>query len=166
MDHETDDESTSWDRFTPEEYGFDPDDLEEFIRTSQYCFMARLRQDGHPVGAYYGVDHENGESYVITNTFRKAYAAIKRDPRITVVFAKPDLGEVTIIGHGEIIDDYVLVRAFFTRKAPLNARVRSGEWTEEQFMKMACSKNRRLIRVVREKVFSLEMAKLPWSDED
>ena len=33
-------------------------------------------------------------------------------------------------------------------------------------MKMACSKNWRLIRVVRERVFSLDMAKLPWSDEE
>jgi hypothetical protein len=31
---------------------------------------------------------------------------------------------------------------------------------------MACSRNRRLIRVVREKVFSLDMSKLPWSDDD
>jgi hypothetical protein len=160
------DGSTSWDRYTPEQYGFDPHVIEEFIATSQHCFMARLRQDGHPVGAYYGCSHEDGESYVVTNVFRKAYAAIKRDPRITVVFAKHDIGEVSIIGRGEIIDDYDLVRGFFLRRAHTNARVASGEWTTEQFMKMACSTNRRLIRVIREKVFSLDMSKLPWSDDD
>jgi hypothetical protein len=75
-------------------------------------------------------------------------------------------GEVSIIGRGEIIDDYDLVHSFFLRRAHTNARVASGEWTTEQFMKMACSTNRRLIRVVREKVFSLDMTKLPWSDDD
>ena len=161
-----DDKPTSWDKFTPGQYDFDPDAVEEFIASSTHCFMARLRRDGHPVGVYNACSHENGETYVITNVFREAYTAIKRDPRITVVFAKHDIGEVTIIGRGEIIDDYDLVRSFFSRRAPENARVASGEWTVEQFMKMACSKNRRLIRVIREKVFSLDMAKLPWSDED
>jgi uncharacterized pyridoxamine 5'-phosphate oxidase family protein len=160
------DDATSWDKNTPGLFDFDPDVLEEFIATSDYCFMARLRRDGHPVGVYNACSHENGETYVITNVYRQAYAAIKRDPRITVVFAKHDIGEVTIIGRGEIVDDYDLVRAFFLRRAPENTRVKSGEWTIDQFMAMACSKNRRLIRVIREKVFSIDMSKLPWSDDD
>jgi hypothetical protein len=160
------DEETAWDNSSTGQYGFDPDAVEEFIASSTHCFMARLRRDGQPVGVYNACSHQDGETYVITNVFRQAYAAIKRDPRITVVFAKHDIGEVTIIGRGEIIDDYDLVHAFFVRRAHQNARVASGEWTVEQFMKMACSKNRRLIRVVREKVFSLEMAKLPWSDDE
>lgn len=159
---------TSWDTATttPEKFGFSPEAIEEFIATSPYCFWARLRKDGHPVGVYCGCAYENGDLYLISNVYRHAYAAVKRDPRITVVLAKNDIGEVTIIGRGEPIDDYDLVRKFFLRIAPRNPRVKSGEWTVDQFMKMACSNNRRLIRVIRERVLSLDLAKLPWSDED
>jgi uncharacterized pyridoxamine 5'-phosphate oxidase family protein len=160
------DEETAWDNSSAGQYGFDPDALEAFIATSDYCFMARLRRDGHPVGVYNACSHENGETYVISNVFRQAYSAIKHDPRITVVFSKHNLGEVTIIGRGELVDDYELVHSFFLRRAHQNARVESGEWTVDQFMQMACSKNRRLIRVVREKVFSLDMAKLPWDNDN
>ena len=92
------DEPTSWDLYTSEKFGFDPDATEEFIATSQHCFMARLRTDGHPVGAYYGCSYEDGEIYVVSNVYRKAYAAIKRDPRITVVFAKHDIGKADSVG--------------------------------------------------------------------
>jgi uncharacterized pyridoxamine 5'-phosphate oxidase family protein len=160
------DEATSWDHHSADAYGFDPDALEEFIATSTHCFMARLRKDGHPVGAYYGCAYDEGDIYVVSNVFRKAYEAIKRDDRITVVFAKHNIGEVSIIGRGEIIDDYELVRKFFLKMAPNNFRVVSGDWTVDQFMKMACTKNRRLIKVHRERVFSAEMAKLPFSDDD
>ena len=158
-------EPTSWDMSTPENYGFDPEATEEFIATSGHCFMARLRKDGHPVGAYYGAAYDDGVAYVVSNVYREAYKAIKRDPRITVVYAKHDIGEVTIIGHGEIIDDYELIRELFLRRAHTNARVAAGEWTVEQFMNMACTPNRRLVKVHREKVFSLDMAKLPYSDD-
>ena len=157
---------TSWDLYTPEKYGFDADQLERFVTSSEYCFMARLRRDGHPIGAYYGVFHKAGQSFVTTNVFRKAYEAVKRDPRITVVFAKHNVGEVTIIGRGEIVDDRPLTEQFFLEKAPTNFRVASGEWTVEQFMRTACSENRRLIRVVAERIVSSDLMKLPLNDED
>src|SRR5260370_29637200 len=50
--------------------------------------------------------------------------------------AKHDIGEVSIIGRGEIIDDYDLVHSFFLRRAHTNARVASGEWTTDKLMKM------------------------------
>ena len=154
-----------WDLYTPEEYGFDPDELREVVESSGYCFMARLRRDGHPVGAYYGAYHKDGFVYIPTNVYRQAYKAIKRDPRISVVFAKHDVGEVTIIGHGEIIDDRELVESFFRERAPRNARVASGEWTVEQFMRFACSENRKLIKVIPQRVISIDMRKLPWDAE-
>ena len=159
--------ATSWDTATTdmEKFGFDAAAIEEFIATSAFCFWARLRKDGHPVGVYCGCAVDNGDLYLISNVYRHAYAAIKRDPRITVVLAKHEIGEVTIIGRGEPVDDYELVRKFFLRLAPNAQWVREGKMTVDQFMKISCSTSRRLIRVVREKVLSLDMSKLPLSDE-
>jgi len=36
----------------------------------------------------------------------------------------------------------------------------------EQFMRTACSENRRLIRVVAERIVSSDLMKLPLNDED
>jgi len=166
MIEETTEEPTDWDTapLKQEQFGFDAAAVEDFLATSSHCFWARLAKDGRPIGTYGGCAYHDGELYLVSNVFRKAYAAIKRDPRITVVLSKHDIGQVTIIGRAEPIDDYEMVRRFFLRYAPKNSIVKSGQWTVDEFMAIACTRNRRLIRVVRDRVLSLDMSKLSRSD--
>lgn len=149
---------SDWD--TVGEFAIEDDELLPFIAQAPTCVLTRLRSDGHPIGAVYGFGVVDGEVYVTSNVHRAAYRALQRDPRVSVVFDTPDVGMVTLIGEVEIIDDWDFIQEFYRRKAPSFFRVRSGEWTEDDYLRMACTKNRRLLRVEVEKTFSLDLRKL------
>ena len=151
--------SSKWDEPDAAALSVDDDRILEVIETADSCVLIRLRKDGHPVGAVVSHDVLDGEIYAVTNVFRAAHNALLRDPRCSAVFDKPNIASVTVIGRGEIVDDPGVLERFYGKYAKRRHFVTSGEFTEEEWLARAFTSNRRLVRVVPEKILSLDLAK-------
>ena len=151
--------TNEWD--IPYTYGFRDDELIAAIRSSSTCVFIRNRSDGHPVGAVVGFRVIGDEIYTITNVLRAGYRSVRRDPRVCVVFDNPGHGAITIIGRAEIVEDMEFIRNAYRQGAAEHYLVKQGRLTTEQYLEMALTQNRRLLHIVQEKVFSLDLSKLP-----
>jgi general stress protein 26 len=154
---------TEWD--TPYTYGYSAEELLAAIAASPSCVFIRTRKDGHPIGAVVGFRVVDGEIYTITNTFRDGYRAVLRDPRVSVVFDNPGVGGITVIGRAEVVDDRDFIERAYRQGAENHYLVTSGRQTVAQYLQMAVTPNRRLLHIVREKVLSLDLRKLPMQSE-
>lgn len=153
---------TEWD--TPYGYGFDKDEVLEFINACPTCVIVRTRRDGHPVGYVVGHGVVDGEIYTITNTFRATHRELLRDPRCSAVFDTHTVGSVTVIGRAEIVDsDQAILRRISLEKSASHPIVTQGMMTLEKFVEMALTPNRRLVHIIPEKFSSLDLRKLPKS---
>jgi hypothetical protein len=103
----------------------------------------------------------DGEIYTITNLYRAAYKNVLRDARVCAVFDKPGVASVTVIGRGEIVDDPDTLERFYRKHALGHYMVTSGRVTEDQYLELAFTPNRRLVHIVPEKIFSQDLRKLP-----
>jgi general stress protein 26 len=154
---------TEWD--TPYTYGYNEEELLAAVAASPSCVFIRNRKDGHPIGAVVGFRVVDGEIYTITNTFRDGYRAVLRDPRVCVVFDNPGVGGITVIGRAEVVDDPDFIERAYRQGAENHYFVTSGRQTVEQYIRMAVTPNRRLLHIVREKVLSLDLLRLPMESE-
>jgi general stress protein 26 len=132
----------------------------DVIDNADTCVFVRLRGDGHPVGAVVGHAVLDGQIYTLTNLFRAAYRSVQRDDRVCAVFDRPQIASVTVIGRSEIIDDPAMVDRFFTSRAPRSWLVQTGKMTVDEFLGVANTSNRRLIRIHPEKFFSSDQRTL------
>jgi hypothetical protein len=151
-------ERSSWDN-RPRD-AMSHDEMIEIIADARTAVFVRLRGDGHPVGAVVGSAVVDGEIYTITNLFRAAYKNVQRDARCCAVFDIPDVASVTVIGHAEIVEDPRMLQRVFESRASRNALVKRGQLTEEDFMALANTPNRRLFRIVPERFFSSDQRTL------
>jgi hypothetical protein len=150
----------AWDRA---EHPVDPDEVLDVIQRATTCVFIRLRQDGHPVGAVVGHNVLDGQIYTITNVLRAAYRAVQRDDRVCAVFDLPAVASVTVIGRGEIVDDRDILERFYRKHAQGHYMVTSGRTTEDEYLRLAFTPNRRLVHLTPEKIFSSDLRKLPTS---
>jgi hypothetical protein len=151
--------ASPWDK--PDAHTVDDDKLLETIETSPTCVFIRLRRDGHPVGAVVGHNVLDGEIYTITNVFRIAYKNVQRDDRVCAVFDNPGVTSVTVIGRGELIDDPETLTRFYRKHAQGHYMVTSGRTTEDEYLRLAFTPNRRLVHIIPERIFSQDLRKLP-----
>lgn len=132
----------------------------EIVVDATTAVFTRLRRDGHPVSAV--VSHEviDGVIYTCSNVFRVAYRNIVRDPRCCVAFDIPYVASVSVIGHAEIIDDLAMVRRFFDAHAPKAPLVVNDGLSIEEYIAVSFTPNRRLFRIVPERMFGSNMRTL------
>ncbi len=149
-----------WDNLAGTE--FLPDEILPFIQSCKTCVLVRTRKDGHPVGAVVGFDVRDGEIYLITDVYRAAHSALRRDPRCSAVFDDPARGSVTVIGRGDLVDNQDFLRQFFWDRAAWSAELRTGgRMTAEEFFEMSFTPNRRLIHITPEKYITINLERLP-----
>lgn len=126
-------------------------DIHHIIANNETCVLTRLRKDGHPIGAVVGGGLLDGEIYTCTNLFRAALRAVQRDERVCAVFDIPHIGSVSVIGRAEVIDDHDTMARFFAMRSHRAWVVRHGKVTPEEYIAMAFTPNRRLLRIVPDK---------------
>ena len=155
-------EAQGWDNLAGTEIL--PDDILPFIESCEdkTCVLIRTRKDGHPIGAVVGYGVQDGEIYLVTDLYRAAHSALRRDPRCSAVFDDPQRGSVTVIARAELIDDLDFIRQFFWDRSALSAQLRTGgQMTAEEFFNMSFTPNRRLIHIIPEKYITIDLTKLP-----
>lgn len=153
--------SSSWDK-PGDRVAVDDDEVLQIIERASTCVFVRSRRDGHPMGVVVGFGVLDGEVYTVTNVHRAAYRSLLRDPRCSAVFDVPGVASVTLVGRGEIVDDRATLDAFYASR-PTSSMVTSGRLTQEQWLRLAYTENRRLVRIIPEKVISADLRKLPDS---
>ncbi|MBV9659646.1 MAG: pyridoxamine 5'-phosphate oxidase family protein [Acidimicrobiales bacterium] len=151
-------EHSSWDNRPRDEMSHEA--MLEVIDGATTCVFIRLRGDGHPIGAVVGGGVIDGEIYTLTNLFRAAYRNVQHDDRCSAVFDQPQVASVTVIGRAEIVDDPAVLERFFRSRAPKSWLVTSGKLTEEEFLELAWTPNRRLFHIIPEKFFSSDQRTL------
>jgi hypothetical protein len=67
---------------------------------------------------------------------------------------------VTVIGHAQIVDDDAVIERWHRQKAPRATTVKSGAFTEEEFLERAWTPNRRLFQIVPEKFIGSDLRTL------
>jgi general stress protein 26 len=141
----------------------EPSEVLDVIEKAATCVFIRLRGDGHPIGAVVGHNVMDGEIYTITNLLRAAYRNVQQDDRVCAVFDIPGTASVTVIGRGEIVSDPDTLQRFYSKHAEGHYMVKSGRVTEEGYLALAFTPNRRLVHIVPEKIFSTDLRTLPTS---
>jgi general stress protein 26 len=148
----------AWDRA---EAPVDPDEILDVVQRAKTCVFVRLRRDGHPVGAVVGHNVLDGEIYTITNVLRAAYRSVLRDSRVCAVFDVPGEASVTVVGRGEVVEDPDVLGRFYHKHARGHYMVTSGRVTEDQYLELAFTPQRRLVHIIPETVFSTDLRALP-----
>jgi hypothetical protein len=153
-------------------YPFSDDKREELLSKAGECVFNWATKDGWPVGVVHAFVWHNGSGWITCGVHRHRVAAIRRDPRCSVVVsgvAAPNgpNGAITFKGRAIIHDDEETKQWFY----PALARgpyVRSGdgELTDEEeaaaqdFVRRLDSPLRVIIEIVPEKWIMLDSEKM------
>jgi len=87
-------------------YQLDEDETWELVTEGNGCMLSWVAEDGSPGGTYVKHAVLNGAAYMVVLDGDEAIPALRRDPRVSVVFDGGDgVGAVTIRGTVEFVDD-------------------------------------------------------------
>jgi hypothetical protein len=87
-------------------YGLDDDETWELITAGKGCTVSWVAEDGSPGGTYARHAVLNGAAYILLLDGDEAIPALRRDPRVSVVFDGGDgVGAVTVRGTVDFVDD-------------------------------------------------------------
>jgi hypothetical protein len=145
------------------QYGLDPEVLEKILAKQTECTFIWGPKTGWAVGVLMTFIWKDGSFWVSATSQRKRIAAIRRDPRVSVVVSShgTDLGPakgITAKGRAVIHDDQETKDWFFPRCAAANIPV-AGK-LQDAFAKMMDTERRLIIEVVPEKWITFDAAKM------
>jgi hypothetical protein len=145
------------------QYGLDPEVREEILRKQIECTFIWGPKDHWAVGVLMTYLWKDGSFWVSATSQRKRIAAIKRDPRVSVVVSShgTDLGPakgITAKGRAIIHDDQATKDWFYPACAAVNIPT-SGK-LQDAFAKMMDTERRLVIEVVPEKWITFDAAKM------
>lgn len=152
-------------------YPFTDDQREELLSKARECVFNWSTKDGWPVGVVHAFVWRDGRGWITCGGHRHRVAAIKRDPRCSVVVsgvAAPDgpNGAITFKGRAIIHDDEETKRWFYPALARGPYGAGGGKLTPEQetrakaFEERLDSPLRVIIEIVPEKWIMLDSDKM------
>lgn len=154
-------------------YPFNEEKREELLSKAGECVFNWSTKDGWPVGVVHAFVWRNGRGWITCGAHRHRVAAIRRDPRCSVVVsgvAAPNgpNGAITFKGRAIIHDDEETKRWFYPALAygPYTRAGREGEMTAaekaqaEAFVRRLDSPLRVVIEIVPEKWIMLDSDKM------
>jgi hypothetical protein len=145
------------------QYGLDPDVREEILCKQIECTFIWGPKDHWAVGVLMTYIWKDGSFWVSATSQRKRIAAIKRDPRVSVVVSSygTDLGPgkgITAKGRAILHDDQATKDWFYPACAAANIPT-SGK-LQDAFAMMLDTERRLVIEVVPEKWITFDAAKM------
>ena len=152
-------------------YPFSDDKREELLSKARECVFNWTTKDGWAVGVVHAFVWHEGRAWITCGVHRHRVAAIRRDPRCSVVIsgmAAPDgpNGAITIKGRAIIHDDEETKRWFYPALARGPYGRAGGALTEdeeaaaEDFVRRLDSPLRVVIEIVPEKWIMLDSDKM------
>ena len=152
-------------------YPFSDDKREELLSKARECVFNWTTKDGWAVGVVHAFVWHAGRAWITCGVHRHRVAAIRRDPRCSVVvsgIAAPDgpNGAITIKGRAIIHDDEETKRWFYPALARGPYGRAGGALTEdeeaaaEDFVRRLDSPLRVIIEIVPEKWIMLDSDKM------
>jgi len=154
-------------------YPFTDAQREELLSKASECVFNWSTRDGWPVGVVHAFVWRDGRGWITCGRHRHRVAAIRRDPRCSVVVsgvAAPNgpNGAITFKGRAIIHDDEETKRWFYPALAygPYTRAGREGEMTAEEkeaadaFVRRLDSPLRIVIEIVPEKWIMLDSDKM------
>jgi len=152
-------------------YPFTDSEREELLSKARECVFNWSTKDGWPVGVVHAFVWRDGRGWITCGAHRHRVAAIRRDPRCSVVVsgvAAPDgpNGAITFKGRAIIHDDEETKRWFYPALARGRYTGMVGELTPEQdaeataFEERLNSPLRVIIEIVPEKWIMLDSDKM------
>jgi hypothetical protein len=145
------------------EYGLDDDLLEEILRKQIECTFIWGPKDHWAVGVLMTYIWKDGRFWVSATSQRKRIAAIKRDPRVSVVVSShgTDLGPakgITAKGRAIVHEDRETLDWFLPACAAIN--IPTAGPLQDAFAKMMDTEKRVVIEIVPEKWITFDATKM------
>jgi hypothetical protein len=145
------------------EYGLDDDLLEEILRKQIECVFIWGPKDHWAVGVLMTYIWKDGRFWVSATSQRKRIAAVKRDPRVSVVVSShgTDLGPakgITAKGRAIVHEDRETLDWFLPACAAIN--IPTAGPLQDAFAKMMDTEKRVVIEVVPEKWITFDATKM------
>jgi hypothetical protein len=145
------------------QYGLDDDLLEEILSKQIECTFIWGPKTGWAVGVLMTYLWKDGRFWVSATSQRKRIAAIRRDPRVSIVVSShgTDLGPakgITAKGKAIIHDDQATKDWFFPACAAVN--IPTPGKLQDAFAKMMDTERRLIIEVVPEKWITFDATKM------
>lgn len=145
------------------EYTLDQDVLEEILRKQIECTFIWCPKDHWAVGVLMTYIWKDGSFWVSATRQRKRIAAIKRDPRVSIVVSShgTDLGPakgITAKGRAIIHDDQATKDWFYPACAAAN--IPTPGKLQDAFAQMMDTERRVVIEVVPEKWITFDATKM------
>ena len=152
-------------------YPFSEAQREELLSKARECVFNWVTKDGWPIGVVHAFVWKNGSGWITCGAHRHRVAAIRRDPRCSLVvsgIAAPDgpNGAITIKGRAIIHEDEATKRWFYPALAMGPYGRAGGEMTAElearahAFEERLDSPLRVIIEIVPEKWITLDSDKM------
>ena len=154
-------------------YPFTEETREELLSKASECVFNWSTKDGWPVGVVHAFVWRDGRGWITCGAHRHRVAAIRRDPRCSVVVsgvAAPNgpNGAITFKGRAIIHDDEATKKWFYPALAygPYTRAGKEGEMTPEEkaqadaFVERLDSPLRVIIEIVTEKWIMLDSDKM------
>ena len=143
-------------------YGLDADAQTDLLERQRECVLNWSTRDGWPVGVIHSFLWSKGRFWLTVGAHRHRVAAIRRDPRVSVVVTSTgtDLGPgktVTAKGRCVIHEDRETKDWFYPA---FSAQLNPNEKTAEAFQKRLDSPLRVILEVVPEKWITYDGAKM------
>jgi len=157
----------NYDDVTP--YPLEPELLEEILRKQIECTFIWGPKTGWAVGVLMTYVWKSGSFWVSATSQRKRIAAIRRDPRVSVVVSShgTDLGPakgITAKGRAIIHDDQATKDWFFPACAAAN--IPTPGKLQDAFARMMDTEKRLVIEVVPEKWITFDATKMMMASID
>jgi hypothetical protein len=145
------------------EYGLDPELRDEILRKQIECTFIWGPKDHWAVGVLMTYVWKDGSFWVSATRQRKRIAAIKRDPRVSVVVSShgTDLGPakgITAKGRAVIHDDPEIQQWFYRACAAVN--IPTPGKLQDLFARMMDTEKRVVIEVKPEKWITFDATKM------
>jgi hypothetical protein len=145
------------------QYGLDPDVLEDILRKQIECTFIWGPRTGWAVGVLMTYVWKDGRFWVSATSQRKRIAAIRRDPRVSVVVSShgTDLGPakgITAKGRAILHDDPETRAWFYPACAARN--IPTPGKLQDAFARMMDTERRLVIEVVPEQWITFDAAKM------
>ncbi|MBH81710.1 MAG: hypothetical protein CMQ49_14475 [Gammaproteobacteria bacterium] len=144
-------------------YPHSDEDREALMTNGRECVLMWATQDGWPVGVVHAYVWHQGSVWITFAAHRHRCAAIRRDPRVSVVVSgrtndAPECpnGAITVKGRGIIHEDRETKEWFY---GALSSKGRATEEAAERFYKILDSPLRVVLQVVPEKWISYDSSK-------
>jgi len=146
-----------------EHYPLDPEMLEQILQEQNECSFVWGTKDHWPVGVIMSFFWSDGKFWLTATSQRKRIAAIRRDPRVTLIVSSVGTRfgpakSITVKGRVRILDD----EATKARVLPRIAAVvlPGADELQEKFVKMMESERRLVLEVTPEKWITFDAAQM------